>query len=41
MATNATKKMKTDLKCQVCGDNSFGINYGAGNLHLTLNLVLS
>jgi hypothetical protein len=32
MATNATKKMKTDLKCQVCGDNSFGVNYGAGKI---------
>ena len=25
-----SKKIKLDLKCKVCGDDSFGVNYGAG-----------
>ena len=30
-ATTTSKKIKWDLKCQVCGDESFSVNYGAGN----------
>jgi hypothetical protein len=39
MANNAAKRMKINLKCHVCGDNSFGVNYG--NLFLTHGFVLN
>ena len=41
MANNTTKRMKIGLKCHVCGDNLFGVNYGAGNLFLTHGFVLN